>query len=129
MLTGLWTPQQAHEAGLKVVETSRRRLFTRTGSIALAAGAGLTICPKGARTQTKTLRIMQWRHFVPGYDDWFKEIFAKQWGEANDTKVIVDNVGFGWVQRMRENTTATVEDVTRAYLVASTVFDTAGTRA
>lgn len=87
--------EQANEAGLKVLETSRRRLFTCTGSIALAAGAGPTIRPKGARAQPKTLRIMQWRHFVPGYDDWFNEIFAKQWGEANDTKVIVDNVGFG----------------------------------
>ena len=38
---------------------------------------------------------MQWRHFVPGYDEWFNGVFAKEWAEANDTKVVVDNVGFG----------------------------------
>jgi multiple sugar transport system substrate-binding protein len=37
---------------------------------------------------------MQWRHFVPAYDPWFNETFARQWGEANDVDVIVDNVGF-----------------------------------
>ena len=37
---------------------------------------------------------MQWRHFVPAYDPWFNETFARQWGEANDVEVIIDNVGF-----------------------------------
>lgn len=77
------------------LETSRRRLLTRTCSIALAAGAGPTIRPGRASAQPRTLRIMQWRHFVPGYDEWFNGTFANEWGETNDTRVIVDNVGFG----------------------------------
>ncbi|MCW2768320.1 MAG: NAD-specific glutamate dehydrogenase [Nocardioides sp.] len=36
---------------------------------------------------------------------------------------VVDNAGLGWVHRMLENTNATADDVVRAYLVASTVFD------
>ncbi|WP_407526936.1 extracellular solute-binding protein [Methylobacterium oryzisoli] len=77
---------------------SRRRLLT--AACAMAAGpAGLTVRPRPARAQTKTLRIMQWRHFVPGYDQWFNEVFAKQWGEANGTEVIVDNVSFGELTR------------------------------
>ena len=30
---------------------------------------------------------------MQGYDRWFNEIFVKQWGDSNDTEVIVDNVG------------------------------------
>jgi glutamate dehydrogenase len=36
---------------------------------------------------------------------------------------IVDNAGIGWVHRILENTTATTEDVVRAYLVATVAFD------
>ena len=38
------------------------------------------------------LRILQWSHFVLPYDAWFNETYIKQWGEANDTEVIVDRV-------------------------------------
>ena len=72
---------------------SRRQLLTTAGSMALVAGFPLV--PKRARAQPKTLKIMQWRHFVPRFDPWFNETFAKEWGEANDTQVIVDNVGYG----------------------------------
>ena len=41
----------------------------------------------------KTLRILQWHHFVPEYDAWFNNVYVKEWGEKHDTKVIVDNVG------------------------------------
>ncbi len=73
--------------------TTRRGLLVRSGAIVAAAGA--CYLPKPARAQRKTLRIMQWRHFVPGYDSWFNDTFARPWGEANDIDVIVDNVGFG----------------------------------
>src|SRR5262249_58263103 len=41
----------------------------------------------------KQLRILQWNHFVPGYDRWFDGPYIQKWGEQNDTQVIVDNVG------------------------------------
>jgi multiple sugar transport system substrate-binding protein len=64
------------------------------GSSALAAGVGASIMiPGRASAQQKTLRIMQWKHFVPGYDTWFNETYTKEWGEKNNTTVIVDNVG------------------------------------
>ena len=31
-------------------------------------------------------------HFVPAYDEWFNETYVKEWGEKNDTDVIVDNI-------------------------------------
>jgi multiple sugar transport system substrate-binding protein len=38
---------------------------------------------------------MQWKHFVPGYDAWFHDTYVKEWGERNDTEVIVEFVGLG----------------------------------
>jgi multiple sugar transport system substrate-binding protein len=71
---------------------SRRKLIQVAGAGALALGSGLTF-PRAARAAKKTLKILQWNHFVPGYDKWFNNEYIKQWGEANDTEVIVDNVG------------------------------------
>ena len=72
---------------------SRRRLIKCGTSVALVAGVAPSIVSSRARAQRKTLRIMQWKHFVPSYDTWFNETFIKEWGERNDTEVIVDNVG------------------------------------
>ena len=38
------------------------------------------------------LRIMQWAHFVPAYDQWLDNTYVKRWGEANDTEVKVDHI-------------------------------------
>ena len=40
----------------------------------------------------KTLRILQWSHFVPRYDRWFDEVYTKEWGARNATEVIVDHM-------------------------------------
>src|SRR5258708_37333101 len=67
---------------------TRRQLIQVAG----ASAAALAL-PKKVRAAKKTLRIIQWNHFVPGYDKWFNNIYIKEWGEKNDTEVIVDNVG------------------------------------
>ena len=74
---------------------SRRRLLGAGASAALLAGVAPAIIPSRARAQSKTLKIMQWKHFVPSYDTWFNDTFVKEWGAKNDTQVIVDNVGLG----------------------------------
>jgi multiple sugar transport system substrate-binding protein len=38
------------------------------------------------------LRIMQWAHFVPAYDQWLDNTYVKQWGEANDVEVKIDHI-------------------------------------
>jgi multiple sugar transport system substrate-binding protein len=38
------------------------------------------------------LRIMQWAHFVPAYDQWLDNVYVKRWGEANDVEVKVDHI-------------------------------------
>src|SRR5512134_2379303 len=73
---------------------SRRDFLKVASSAALAAGVGASISVPGrALAQQKTLKILQWNHFVPGYDKWFNNEYTKEWGEKNATNVIVDNIG------------------------------------
>jgi multiple sugar transport system substrate-binding protein len=70
------------------------------GAATLAAGiAPSLISPGRARAQQKTLKILQWKNFVSSYDEWFNETFVKQWGQSNDTQVIVDSVGLADLSR------------------------------
>jgi multiple sugar transport system substrate-binding protein len=50
------------------------------------------IVPTRARAAGKILRILQWVHFVPAYDEWFNGTYIKEWGQKNDTEVIIDNI-------------------------------------
>jgi multiple sugar transport system substrate-binding protein len=80
---------------------SRRRLLEAGGAAALLVGAAPSIIVSGrARAQQKTLKILQWKHFVPSYDEWFNGTYVKEWGEQNDTEVIVGNVGFADITRL-----------------------------
>jgi multiple sugar transport system substrate-binding protein len=70
-----------------------RRGFIRTaGTLGLAASVAPPLL-RSAHAARKVLKIMQWNHFVPAYDEWFNKTFTKEWGERNDTEVIVTNVG------------------------------------
>ena len=71
----------------------RRKLIKSAGAMGLAAGAGPFVFSRSAHAATKTLKILQWSHFVPAYDKWFDNTYTKEWGEKNDTQVIVDHVG------------------------------------
>ncbi|MDX1486886.1 MAG: extracellular solute-binding protein [Acidiferrobacterales bacterium] len=71
---------------------SRRTFIKAAGAGALATTLGPAIIIPG-RAAKNTLKILQWNHFVPGYDKWFNETYIKEWGAKNDTEVIVDNVG------------------------------------
>src|SRR5437764_12977039 len=68
---------------------TRREVIRAAGT---ASAAGLLL-PRKGRAAKKTLRVLQWNHFVPGYDKWFNNQYIKEWGEKNETDVIVDNVG------------------------------------
>src|SRR5512140_415696 len=71
-----------------------RRDFVKTvGTGALAAGIGPAfLFPERAKAQQKTLKIGQWAHFVPDYDEWFGNEFTKQWGQKHDTNGVVDHI-------------------------------------
>ena len=69
-----------------------RRHFLRGAALAAASSlAPACVRPKPA-VGRKTLRIAQWSHYVPRYDQWFDKVFTKEWGEKNGTDVIVDHI-------------------------------------
>ena len=74
-----------------------RRSFLRTTGAAALAGAASVGLPRRAQGQKKRLRILQWVHFVPAYDEWFNKTYARQWGERHDTEVTVDNIGIAGI--------------------------------
>jgi len=73
-----------------------RREFVKGAGIALAAGSIPAVsCAPGKRQPAparKTLKILQWSHFIPAYDVWFDGVYTKQWGEKNSTTVTVDHM-------------------------------------
>jgi len=72
---------------------TRREFAKLTGAGALATGVGANfLFPARAAAQQKTLKIIQWSHFVPAWDTWFNGTYVKEWGQKNDTEVIVDNI-------------------------------------
>jgi multiple sugar transport system substrate-binding protein len=90
--TQLTTPDDAVPAAQETSATSRRKFIRAVGAAGLAASVGPFIIPRPARA-AKTLKILQWSHFVPAYDKWFDGQYTKEWGKKNDTEVIVDHVG------------------------------------
>src|SRR6202040_904486 len=81
-------PMKKNRRGL-----TRREFVKVTGTGALAAGVGANfLFPARAAAQQKTLKIIQWSHFVPAWDTWFNGTYTKEWGQKNNTNVIVDNI-------------------------------------
>ncbi len=58
----------------------------------------IAIFPVGGMAQSPfpdgtSISLLQWKHFVPSYDEWFDR-YIRQWGEANNVAVTVDRVNF-----------------------------------
>jgi multiple sugar transport system substrate-binding protein len=92
------SPIQQEEAmtlgGRKTRSVSRRDFLKKSSVAAGAVGlAPMVSAPfvSDALAQTKTLKILQWSHFVPQYDTWF-DAFAKDWGKKNGITVTVDHI-------------------------------------
>jgi hypothetical protein len=75
----------------KFKKLSRRDFIKTTGVGLAAAGLGASvIIPGRVSASKKQLRIVQWKHKDPNFDDWFK-LYAKDWGKKNSTEVMVEN--------------------------------------
>lgn len=87
---------------------TRRTLISSGAKLAASALLATPVLPpRYARGDTKrTLRILQWTHFVPEYDRWFNEDFVRQWGEKHHVKVIVDNVSMPQLKVLVERNVA-----------------------
>src|ERR1700757_4126633 len=73
---------------------SRRDVMKVAAGAAAAAGPFFHVSPARA---AKTLKILQWSHFVPAYDKWFNNEYTKEWGKKNDTEVVVDNINLNLI--------------------------------
>lgn len=72
-----------------------RRDFLRkagVGAAGIALGPAILRDVFAQKAGRRTLRILQWSHFVPRYDRWF-DPYAKRWGEEHNVDVIVDHIG------------------------------------
>lgn len=76
---------------------TRRDVIKTASAIGVTASVGPFVHVNPARA-AKTLRILQWSHFVPGYDRWFNNTYTKEWGRKNDTEVIVDNINLALIE-------------------------------
>jgi len=61
------------------------------GAVGLALGSAGVQNIFAQKSGRRTLRLLQWSHFVPRYDRWF-DPFAKQWGEEHNVDVLVDHI-------------------------------------
>jgi multiple sugar transport system substrate-binding protein len=76
---------------------SRRDAIKAATAAGVAASIGPFFHVTPARA-AKTLKILQWSHFVPGYDRWFNNTYTKEWGKKNDTEVTVDNINLALIE-------------------------------
>ncbi len=77
----------------KTSAISRREFIKTTGAGGLTVvGFASLLGATKVRAQPRTLKIGQWSHFVPAFDDWFDNKFTKEWGEKNGVQVIVDHI-------------------------------------
>ena len=81
--------------GQRAGSTSRRQFLksVSAGTLAIAGLSSSWGIPQ-AGAQPKTLKILQWSHFVPRYDEWFDKKFTREWGDKHNTQVIVDHISY-----------------------------------
>ncbi|MGH7776230.1 MAG: ABC transporter substrate-binding protein [Candidatus Dormibacterales bacterium] len=86
--------------GLFQRRLSRREFVKSTGLLALSATSApaiLAACgtspstKSGTKSGPKTLKVLQWSHFVPKYDTWF-DPYAQSWGQKNNVTITVDHI-------------------------------------
>jgi multiple sugar transport system substrate-binding protein len=76
---------------------SRGTFLRRAGALTVAAAASAAAAPYAfagplrytGRWLAGDLSVVQWQHFVPAYNGWFRT-WAREWGERNDVEVAVD---------------------------------------
>jgi multiple sugar transport system substrate-binding protein len=76
---------------------TRAQLLRRAAGAAVATAIGGASAPYAfagplrysGRWLAGELSVVQWSHFVPGYNGWFRT-WAREWGELNDVDVTVD---------------------------------------
>jgi multiple sugar transport system substrate-binding protein len=70
---------------------SRRRFIKNVGigTVGLSLAPGLL--KSVAAQNRRTLKLLQWSHFVPSYDTWFDR-YCRDWGDKHSVNVVVDHI-------------------------------------
>jgi len=72
---------------------SRRDFIKALTAGMVVTGLGANIMtPRKVCAAEKKLKILQWSHFVPSFDRWLEDTYVKEWGQKNDTEVIIDHI-------------------------------------
>lgn len=77
--------------GLTAALTSRMSAFAGAGGRFSNGTATLYQATPSVDISGTELKILQWQHFVPSYDQWFPQ-FLKEWGDANGVTVTLDQI-------------------------------------
>ena len=74
-------------------ERTRRDFIRLSGTALVGTSIATMLNARQAPAQVRgtTLRMLKWSHFIPAYDQWFDK-FAREWGEKNGVKVLVDHI-------------------------------------
>src|SRR5437879_13634197 len=75
--------------------TVSRRGFLKVTGAGVAGGtlaAMLDARQAPAQIRGTTLRIIQWSHFIPAYDNWFDTVFVKEWSDKKGVMVRLDHI-------------------------------------
>jgi multiple sugar transport system substrate-binding protein len=86
---------------------SRRTLLTGAATAIAAGGLGPVGAGRRARAASRVLRIAQWAHFVPGYDEWLGKKFAPEWGDRNGVVVEIDHLSVAELRARADSEVAT----------------------
>ena len=85
-----------------------RRDVLAGAATAIAAGGLESVAPRRpVHAAPRVLRIAQWAHFVPGYDEWLDKKFARAWGERNGVTVEIDHLSFAELRARADTEVAT----------------------
>jgi multiple sugar transport system substrate-binding protein len=68
---------------------------------------GLGTSARRAHAERPVLRIAQWAHFVPAYDEWFDRKFARAWGDRHGVTVEVDHLALSELRARADTEVAT----------------------
>ena len=82
-------------AAKKPRKVSRRELLKSAGAALTLTALPVIACGRRRKQPApgkKTLKILQWSHFIPAYDRWFDGVYTKEWGEKNGVTVTVDHM-------------------------------------
>lgn len=87
-----------------------RRDFLRFAALGAAgaacssgrAGPRAAVEPALSQDGDRTLRIAQWGHYVPEFDQWFDQDYTKRWGERHGVEVVVDHIEIHQLQARAE---------------------------